>query len=441
MRVTTSYRTKIVGYSNIFSETISIYRKALAYLIDVVDAEWDFVKNLKSAKSKMSYIEKMVHNTARNIAKYDFDKQFYKLPSYYRRAVINKAVGIVSSFRSNYENWEANGKKGMPPKLQTKHFSFPTMYKDNMFLRDSDYTARVKIYHNNDWVWLNISLRKSDVDYIQRHKLNIKESAPTLEKRGKCWFLRFAYEEKRELYKNIDIITAVDLGINNAATCSALLSDGTVIGRKIFNFPIEKDRIDNILEQIKEAQRKGAKKTPRLWSFANNYNRTLSEKTANAIIEFALRHGSKAIVFENLSGMKGKKRGSKKQKLHLWRKQSVIALVTTKAHLHCMRISTVCAWKTSRLAFDGTGAVVRGKYIQNGKECTNYSISVFSTGKIYHADLNASYNIGARYFIREHFKKLTEQKILAVQAKVPALAKRTTCTLNDLISLVVELAA
>ena len=48
---------------------------------------------------------------------------------------------------------------------------------------------------------------------------------------------------------------------------------------------------------------------------------------------------------------------------------------------------------TSRLAYDGSGKVLRGK--ESDRTTDNYSICEFSTGKIYHCDLNASYNIGA----------------------------------------------
>ena len=89
---------------------------------------------------------------------------------------------------------------------------------------------------------------------------------------------------------------------------------------------------------------------------------------------------------------------------------------------------------TSRLAFDGSGRVLRGS--ESTKiEDNNYSLCEFTTGKVYHCDLNATYNIGARYFIRELLKTVpvTEQQYIA--AKVPECAKRSTCTLSTLISL------
>ena len=64
-----------------------------------------------------------------------------------------------------------------------------------------------------------------------------------------------------------------------------------------------------------------------------------------------------------------------------------------------------------------------------------------SSGKTYNADLNASYNVGARYFIRHLLKTVTVTQRLALEAKVPQVAKRSTCTLSHLINLRSEFAA
>ena len=118
----------------------------------------------------------------------------------------------------------------------------------------------------------------------------------------------------------------------------------------------------------------------------------------------------------------------------MWRCQYVQAMVTDKVHRLTMRVSHICAWGTSKLAYDGSGIVERGI---DG----NYSICRFTTGKIYNCDLSASYNIGARYFIREIIKSLPETERLEAQAKVPELTKRSTCTLSSLIKLNAVLAA
>ena len=133
----------------------------------------------------------------------------------------------------------------------------------------------------------------------------------------------------------------------------------------------------------------------------------------------------------------GKKRGSKKQRLHLWRAKYVQTMVTDKAHRNMIRTARVCAWNTSRLAFDGSGRVMRGKEA----DLPSYSLCRFQTGKQYNCDLNASYNIGSRYYIRELLKTLPATAGQAVTANVPELAHRSQCTLSSLIKLNAALAA
>ena len=59
-------------------------------------------------------------------------------------------------------------------------------------------------------------------------------------------------------------------------------------------------------------------------------------------------------------------------------------------------------WGTSRLAFDGSGRVLRGK--ESEKTAGNYSVCEFRNGKIYNCDLNASYNIGGTIFYKRIVK-------------------------------------
>ena len=104
-----------------------------------------------------------------------------------------------------------------------------------------------------------------------------------------------------------------------------------------------------------------------------------------------------------------------------------------------IRISRICAWNTSKLAFDGSGKVERGTYVQNGVEKYNYSICTFPNGKQYHCDLNASYNIGARYFIRELLKSDSVMRRLPSQTKDSDYGTGTTRTLSTLIRLNADL--
>ena len=440
MNIFSSYKVKIKHYNHIFEQTVEIYRNAVSFFIDVCDKEWNILEPLKNIE-RCGYIEKITLITkAHPNVKYNFNEKFYKMPTYLRRSAINTATGCYSSYYSNLKNWEDNP-VGDRPKLQLDRNVMPTLYKDGMYVRTDTNTARIKIFHKNDWVWLDVELNNQDVKYIQNHCKFKKEYVPTLKKQGKCWYLVFPFEDKVEFQK-VDIqdqvICAVDLGLNNNATCSIMQSDGTVVGRKFVNLATEKDHLYKALNRVKKAQQNGARKCPTLWKHVNDLNTDISRKTAKEIIDLAVLYNADVIVFEHLD-TQGKKKGKGKQKLALWRKQEIQKLVEHKVHILGIRISHICAWNTSRMAFDGSGKVERGTYIQNGVEKYNYSICTFPNGKQYHCDLNASYNIGARYFIRELLKSDSVMRRLPSQTKDSDYGTGTTRTLSTLIRLNADL--
>ena len=218
------------------------------------------------------------------------------------------------------------------------------------------------------------------------------------------------------------------------ATCCIISADGTVHARKFIHFSEEHDRLDTQLGRIKRNQRKGNKKNTRLWKRVSGISQDIADKTAHAIFEFGNTHGVDAFVLEFLD-FKGK---HAVKRAHFWRYKRIFSVLGMKAHRHGLRIARVNARNTSRLAFDGSGTVKRGWKIS--KE-TPYSIVQFASGKFYNADLNAAYNIGARYWIRHHLKPVPETERLVLEAKVPQVTKRSTCTLSHLISLGSELIA
>ena len=437
MRIYTSYSVKIRQYSHIFKDTLSIYRDAVDFLIGVCLSEWDDLSLIEADLLRRQYIELLCHETASNPnPKYTgFDRKYYKFPSYLRRGAIMDAIGKVSSYKSNLLNWEASDthSRGRKPSYPRAGNAFPCMYRTNMYEQTGAYEARIKVFIRNTWDWLDIQLKKTDMDYITRHCALRRQCPPTLVKRGKQWFLSFPFEEEVSLNET-DIfkqtIIAVDLGINNAATVCVMNSEGAVLGRHFLKLAGEYDSLSHAVNRIKKAQQHSNRRTPGLWAKAKGINDDIAVKTANFIMDIAKRYDADTIVFEHLD-LNGKKHGSKKQRLHMWRSRYVQNMVTDKAHRMGMRISRVCAWGTSKYAYDGSGAVLRGE----DAGFTSYSVCRFESGKVYNCDLNASYNIGARYFIREILKSLPARERLALEAKVPQAAKRSTCTLSVLINL------
>ena len=443
MDIYTTYKVKIKHYNHIFKQTVAIYRNAVDYLIAVCHENWESISSIEGSLNRQRYVETLVHATKDNPnPKYDFDEKFYKMPSYLRRGVISEALGKVSSYKSNLKNWESEepSSRGEFPGYPKAGYIYPSLYRGNMYSETEDtYMAQIKVYVRNTWDWITVQLRKSDVDYINRRCKNRKQCAPTLQKRGKEWYLDFPFEESVKLCKtNIkdQTVVAVDLGINTAATINVMRSDGTILGRHFCKLPKETDHLAHSINRIKKTQQHGNYKTPRLWAKAKGINHDIATKTAGFIMDVAVLYNADTIVFEHLD-RKGKLKGSKKQRLHMWRCKEVQAIVTNKAHRLGMHVSHICAWGTSKLAYDGSGFVARGR--EGG--FNTYELCKFTNGKVYNCDLSASYNIGARYFIRELLKSVPEKARLRIEAKVPQCSKRSTCTLSTLVNLNTVLAS
>ena len=94
------------------------------------------------------------------------------------------------------------------------------------------------------------------------------------------------------------------------------------------------------------------------WAYAKRLNTELGRKIAREIVLYASEKKADVIVFEYLE-MKGKLSGKKKQKLQMWRKRDIQKRCGQQAHRKGIRISRICAWNTSRLAFDGSGEIAR----------------------------------------------------------------------------------
>ena len=435
MHLTSSYGMKLKGDFKALETSIELYRKSLQMLIPIIDNGWDLISECCYINQKYNLIEKWIHNTRTNHARFDFDEQFPKFPTYLRRSAIAKALGIVSSYRSNLENWEREG-KGQVPKLSLTHFTYPAYYKGNLF-RNFDpvnQTIELKVFKNDDWVYEVYQLKTSDCNYYQTHLTGKKQNVPIIQKKGRRFYATFSYEEETTLIPEESIvkICAVDLGLNTDATCSIMDKDGTVYARKFISFSKEHDQLHTQLGRIKRNQKRGSRHNKALWRKASGIGQDIADKTAKSIFEFGNEHGVDAFVLEYLD-FKGK---NTVKRAHFWRYKRIYKALCQKAHQNGLRVARVNARNTSRLAFDGSGWSKRGREITPD---TPYSMMQFITGKIYNADLNASYNIGARYFIKHLLKTVTVTQRLALEAKVPQVAKRSTCTLSHLINLRSEL--
>ena len=250
--------------------------------------------------------------------------------------------------------------------------------------------------------------------------------SPTIQKHKDKYSIKFTFEEDKDLVDNTNplsyTILSVDLGINAPASWAIMTADGTVHAKGVIHLGCDEDRLNRLINRKRQYQQAG-KYCKSIYRQITAANKQLSIDTCKEIMDIAVLYSVDCIVFEYLD-RNGKKKGKRyKERTHLWRANDVQDRVELNAHRLGMRISRVCAWGTSKYAFNGTGEVKRGK----DASLDTYSVCRFPDGKVYNCDLSAAQNIGARYFIREYAK-------LDDCPELPKTPQRTYATLAGLVS-------
>lgn len=433
-----SYNVEVINNTNklrhIVANTLALYNSALNYVCDVVLKHYDEINKLNNLEGRM-YLEHLIHNTKNNIAKYDFDSIYYKLPCYLLRDIESKAIGHIFSYKSNLDNYKkerynkiSNGKKfkKREPSL-SKCNLLPSFYKGNMYKIISDNKIALKIYEDNDWKYEEFKLKKNDLKYI--NKINGKRYNPEIKIIGKKIYIKFTFEiedlklQDKELNKRI--ICGVDLGVNNDATISIMNYEGTILGRHFINTN-NKDLMNHLLNKKRKIQRNSGNykylRNLHINNKINSINENIVNHTVNQIIKICLSYGVDVIVFENLRHKFKRAKRSFRARLHRWRKIAIYNKAYEMAHRNGIRVSTVNPNGTSKYAYDGSGEVERDN--------DNYSICKFVSGKIYNCDLSASYNIAARYYIRETLKPLDVNSRSELETKASLALSGTKLTYN-----------
>ncbi len=350
--------------------TVAEYRRFLKPLVFIVNAEWKLIGNLTD-KEKINYLEKSIHVTSKNPQiKYSYYQKvinkypsFRKFPSYLRRAAIADAIGIVSSFQTRYRQWQSGTRKHKfvrPPRLTAMCQSYPALYKGQQVKYNNDYqnvSLKVRnapplstlnsiqggsaVWNGWDWVWLEeIPLIGHG---LNRHKvIGNQMKSPALVVNSKTCQLSMPVKIKPIKKEESDYVCSVDLGINNAATCSIVGRDGTVKARKFINPARDIDRRNKrkmmITKKSKQTHQKTGKKFVKgfcrgLYRKSSNINLEISRKVSREIIELAKLYDVKVIVIENLAGWKakaGKKGTLMRQKFHLWCHGKIVEILNNR---------------------------------------------------------------------------------------------------------------
>lgn len=413
--------------------TLTLYRRLVRDLMSVAFTHWPCVGS-SEGNAVVLIMEGLMHPTSkRPSVRYSyFHRRYYKFPSYLRRVAIMDAIGQVRSFLSRYGHWLDGQRRfphARPPKLTASTHTFPSLYGNQCIKLNADATqAFIKVWHRNDWIWMSYRLSGK-----LRYRGKGVSKSPLLTFNGKQWGLSLpeAFEPAKATPKPNRVL-AVDVGINTAATWAVVDDQGTVHARGFLRRS-DKDREHRLIQRIRCKARKhtrhGSPLPPgfchqdhqRLNRLADNEAHQISRK----LINLTLEHECQAVVAENLKNWRpkaGRKRSPMRARFHRWFHRMLITRLKSKAQETGLRSALVYARGTSIQAFDGSGPVKR--------DATNYSLCTFATGKRYHADLNAAYNVAARGIL--YFQGNRRKPVSRAGQPKSARTPRTPVTLSTL---------
>ena len=429
------------GTRRILNDTVGIIRDAMSFLIHAICDHIDDILHIGDSQERLTYVERLVHKTKDNPSpEYPlFDTVFYKLPSYIRRAAINAALGHITSHETRcdqyYEHRDFEISLGhhftkMEPSFTYTPKAWPTVYKKESYKCNGS-TIMLKVFIRNTWDWIEVSMPNRDHKCLQEAAANGKLKNPKLVFDFNKYYLEFPVQyECVPMPKDVPLeqqtVLSVDLGLNHGAVCSVVDHSGTVLAREFDPFGADTDRILHVINLIrKKASQSGkGQSLSSLYTKLNGLKDNFAKQLARWIVNLAVKYNVYGIVLENLSSIHGKGRGGLKARTHHWAVNKIRDLIRGMAFREGIRTFLINPKGTSMYAYDGSGKVVRDK--------DNYSLCTFTTGKRYNADLSASYNIAARYFLRAVSKSMPATAWSELKAKVPELSKRTTWTLNAL---------
>jgi putative transposase len=420
--------------------TVREYRRLCRFLVTVICTHYVDLGTLRS-DDLIPAVERLVHQTAKNPnPKYpQINRAFHKFPSYLRRAAIMFAAGQVSSYMTRYRDWQSgqsrNRRDAKPPTLNSNAGCYPALYKGQCFkLHGFEQVeagisevsgemvlpvVEIKVFTGTDWVWIAILI----TSVRERHLVLTNQiKSPSLIVNDKSCHLSVPFECHPEIVLGSGVVVAVDLGINTTATVSVVSRDGTVIHREFIHPGRDIDRRDKRLKSVSQRAKKTMGKGGKLgkgfcqntYRKCRNINQQIGNIVSKRIARIAQNHSADAVVFEDLKGWKpkgGKKRSNLKQRFHGWLKSLIVELTQSKwAELGGKTITVIAAY-TSKLAYDGSGRVKR--------DSKNYALATFSSGKQYNCDLNGSYNIAARGWLKLDSRKDYEKRPSKNSGRLP----------------------
>lgn len=221
-----------------------------------------------------------------------------------------------------------------------------------------------------------------------------------IRKQGKEKYSLYIIYEKEEKEAKGNTIMAIDLGLNNMATCTnannnkVLIIAGEMLKSKIGYYNKEISKMQSIqMKVIKSEKYKNTKRIKRLYEKRNNYVKTYIHKASRMIVEYAIENSCNTIIIGDIKDIK---QGMKKNKSFVRMPlQSLVQKIEYKARLEGIEVEKIRENYTSGVSSIDKEEIKKENYDKTRR----IKRGLFKTkeGKIINADVNGSLNIMRKY--------------------------------------------
>ncbi|HBT46997.1 MAG TPA: transposase [Peptococcaceae bacterium] len=434
--------------------TVSLFRQVVSYYLQVFHDHMELLERSDWLKQA----ELLTHCTKDNPEPlYPFDREFPDLPSGLRRAAIAEARGLALSWKSNYERWQRKkekheqrnrkraeeGKKPVPfterpPQFPDEVSSWPTWYGTAYKTLD-ERRILLKVFTGRSYGYRKVVLAGSFAI-----PAGYAAGSPTLVRKRYGWGLHIPLFQVTSLLSDEKLkalffllaeaekfgdasrasglrkaflkhlirtdpslrVCVVDLGVDHHAVMTVRDTEGRVLAARFLPGAKDSRLRKRYLEKVVRLQREtrvipeGESFARDLWEKIANFNDYLAHLISRQIVDFAVEHGAKIIVFENLKTLrpeKGTKSHYLNQKLGYWVRGRVYRYARYKAlHAGILVVRVSPADTSRRCPLCGKLTIERytpGR--RNGKKLARCS----SCGKVrdFSADFLATENIFDRF--------------------------------------------
>lgn len=223
------------------------------------------------------------------------------------------------------------------------------------------------------------------------------------EKRGR-YKVEIIYEREEKKKAKGNNIMAIDLGMNNLASCTnmknnkSLIIAGESIKAKIGYLNKEIERLQGIqMKMVGNKNYRSTKRIERIYEQRRNYSNTYMHKASRMVVEYAKENECSTIVIGDIKNIKQNMK--KNKKFVTIPLQKLVRKIEYKAKLEGIEVVYITEEYTSGISSIDKEEIKKENY--NKKRRITRGLFQTNKGKIINADINGSINILRKYIKKE----------------------------------------